>query len=177
MPAGTVAIAANGVGQGAGISLASLVAYAALNFVFPVVRPPQGQHCDLASVCQAVVTQGASIYSSDSHHGVDDSNDDYYSTEPELEVLVDRGVVFGSHVKELIRPWWRDVVERLGLEEGLVGVFACGYLASFIPMCCGFAARRTKRSLRKFIESLFTQTPQGRYDLAVPARRVTRQPQ
>ena len=34
MPVGTVAVA-NGVGQGAGISLASLITYTAVNFIVP----------------------------------------------------------------------------------------------------------------------------------------------
>ena len=78
MPAGTVAITANGVGQGAGVSIASLIAYAAVNFIFPAVWP-QSQRCDYSTVCSTLAACGAAGFQGVREgHALDEESEEYY---------------------------------------------------------------------------------------------------
>jgi hypothetical protein len=93
MPRQVVAISANGAGHGAGISLATLVAYASILILFPSLGLGHyGPHGDTGSACTALATRAATAHVlADEPYAADE---DYYVPSSVGAFLLDPDLVY-----------------------------------------------------------------------------------
>jgi hypothetical protein len=163
MPAGTVSISANGVGAAGAGSIASLIAYAALHFIFPGLGGSGNSNCDIGAACRALTA-----LHSDGH---DRAFDDYEDLDPYYDGAGDylspgRVSIEADDVTKFIRTTWLKFVETSGVLDNWWGPALIGFIASYVPG----ALRRWSRGLWRRLEEPDEVRPRagsGRYNLAL----------